>query len=381
MQNYLCTMQGLRRSNSPAILLLEDGAVFEGKALGASGTSVGEIAFNTGMYGYQEIFTDPSYHRQMLVMATAHIGNYGVHNAEVESDGTKVAGIIVRNFSTIASRVGGAGTLQEDLEKNGTVGISDVDTRKLVRHIRVNGAMNCILSTEEFDVDVLKKQLAEVPSMEGLALSGEVSVDEAYDFNEIKDGHRIALLDLGLKRSIAQCLADRGCDIRVFPWDSKAEDLLAWNPDGIMLSNGPGDPGAMPNVKEEVAKLVDSGLPVFGICLGHQLLSLSQGLKTEKMHNGHRGVNHPVKNLITGTCEITSQNHGFVVSHESLEANSEVEMTHIHLNDDTVAGIRLKGRPVFSVQYHPEASAGPHDSRYLFDDFVKLIEESKTITA
>jgi len=374
-------MQGLRRSNSPAILLLEDGTMFEGKALGASGTSVGEIAFNTGMYGYQEIFTDPSYHKQMLVMATPHIGNYGVHDEEVESEGIKVAGIIVRNFSTIASRVSGSGTLQNNLEANGTVGISDVDTRALVRHIRTNGAMNCILSTEEFDLDKLKKQLSEVPSMEGLALSGEVSVSEQYDFNEIGEGHRIALLDLGLKRSIASCLAERGCDIRVFPWNSKAEDLLAWDPDGIMLSNGPGDPSAMPNVKDEVAKLVDSGIPVFGICLGHQLLSLSQGLTTEKMHNGHRGVNHPVKNLITGTCEITSQNHGFVVSHESLEASSEVELTHIHLNDDTVAGIRLKDRPVFSVQYHPEASAGPHDSRYLFDDFVSLIEESKKVTA
>ena len=198
-------MQGLRRSNSPAILLLEDGTVFEGKALGAKGTSVGEIAFNTGMYGYQEIFTDPSYHKQMLVMARAHIGNYGVHDEEVESDSVKVAGIVVRNFSTIASRVGGAGTLQDDLEKSGTVGISDVDTRKLVRHIRVNGAMNSILSTEEFDLDVLKAKLAEVPSMEGLALSPEVSVSEAYDYNVIESGHRVALLDLGLKRSIAQC--------------------------------------------------------------------------------------------------------------------------------------------------------------------------------
>ena len=374
-------MQGLRRSNSPAILLLEDGTVFEGKALGAKGTSVGEIAFNTGMYGYQEIFTDPSYHKQMLVMARAHIGNYGVHDEEVESDSVKVAGIVVRNFSTIASRVGGAGTLQDDLEKSGTVGISDVDTRKLVRHIRVNGAMNSILSTEEFDLDVLKAKLAEVPSMEGLALSPEVSVSEAYDYNVIESGHRVALLDLGLKRSIAQCLVDRGCDVRVFPWNAKAEDLLAWNPDGIMLSNGPGDPSAMPGVKEEVAKLVESGLPVFGICLGHQLLSLSQGLVTEKMHNGHRGVNHPVKNLVSGKCEITSQNHGFVVSHESLKANTDIEMTHVHLNDDTVAGIKLKGRPVFSVQYHPEASAGPHDSRYLFDDFGALIEESKKVTA
>ena len=233
---------------------------------------------------------------------------------------------------------------------------------------------------QEFDLDVLKAKLAEVPSMEGLALSPEVSVSEVYDFNAIESGHRVALLDLGLKRSIAQCLVDRGCDVRVFPWNAKAEDLLAWDPDGIMLSNGPGDPSAMPGVKEEVVKLVESGLPVFGICLGHQLLSLSQCLSTENMHNGHRGVNHPVKNLVSGKCEITSQNHGFVVSHESLKANTQIEMTHVHLNDDTVAGIRLKGRPVFSVQYHPEASAGPHDSRYLFDDFVALIEESKKVT-
>jgi|TARA_B110000116_G_C16726698_1_gene531752 carbamoyl-phosphate synthase small subunit len=374
-------MQGLRQLDSPAILLLEDGAVFHGKALGASGTTVGEIAFNTGMYGYQEIFTDPSYHRQMLVMATAHIGNYGVHNDEVESDGVKIAGVVVRNFSSVASRVGGSGTLQDDLVKNSTVGISDVDTRALVRHIREHGAMNAILSTEEFDIDKLKSKLTEVPSMDGLALSNEVSVSEAYDFSDFNNGHKVALLDLGLKRSIATCLIARGCDVRVFPWDAKSEDILAWGPDGIMLSNGPGDPSAMPKVIEEVRGLIDSGLPVFGICLGHQLLALSQGLQTEKMFNGHRGVNHPVKNIITGTCEITSQNHGFVVSHDSLEANPDIELTHIHLNDDTVAGIRLKGRHVFSVQYHPEASAGPHDSRYLFDDFVEMIVESKKVTA
>jgi len=374
-------MQGLRQLDSPAILLLEDGAVFQGKALGAGGTTVGEIAFNTGMYGYQEIFTDPSYHRQMLVMATAHIGNYGVHKDEVESNGVKIAGVVVRNFSSVASRVGGSGTLQDDLEKNGTVGISDVDTRALVRHIREHGAMNAILSTEEFDIDKLKSILNEVPSMDGLALSNEVSVSEAYDFSDFKNGHKVALLDLGLKRSIATCLTARGCDVRVFSWDAKSEDILAWGPDGIMLSNGPGDPSAMPRVIEEVKKLVESGLPVFGICLGHQLLALSQGLQTEKMFNGHRGVNHPVKNLITGTCEITSQNHGFVVSHDSLEANPDIELTHIHLNDDTVAGIRLKGRNVFSVQYHPEASAGPHDSRYLFDNFVEMIVESKKVTA
>jgi len=369
-------MQGLRHSDLPAILLLEDGTIFKGKALGAQGTTYGEIAFNTGMYGYQEIFTDPSYHKQMLVMATAHIGNYGVHDDEVESSNVKVAGIVVRNFSSIASRVDSSGTLQTDLEKNGTVGISDVDTRALVRHIRNNGAMNAVLSTQEFDIKKLRTILDSVPSMDGLELSSEVSVTESFDFN-LTGEHKVALVDFGFKKSIATCLSDRGCSVRVFPWNVSAEEVLEWSPDGIMLSNGPGDPSAMKSVIAEVGKLVESELPIFGICLGHQLLSLSQGLETTKMFNGHRGVNHPVKNLITGKCEITSQNHGFVVSHDSVKNNTNVEVTHIHLNDDTIAGIRLVNKPVFCVQYHPEASAGPHDSRYLFDDFVELITEFK----
>ena len=369
-------MQGLRHSDLPAILLLEDGTIFKGKSLGAQGTTYGEIAFNTGMYGYQEIFTDPSYHKQMLVMATAHIGNYGVHDDEVESSNVKVAGIVVRNFSSIASRVDSSGTLQADLEKNGTVGISDVDTRALVRHIRNNGAMNAVLSTQEFDVKKLRTILDSVPSMDGLELSSEVSVTESFDFN-LTGEHKVALVDFGFKKSIATCLSDRGCSVRVFPWNVSAEEVLEWSPDGIMLSNGPGDPSAMKSVIAEVGKLVESELPIFGICLGHQLLSLSQGLETTKMFNGHRGVNHPVKNLITGKCEITSQNHGFVVSHDSVKNNTNVEVTHIHLNDDTIAGIRLVNKPVFCVQYHPEASAGPHDSRYLFDDFVELITEFK----
>ena len=372
-------MQGLRHLDLPAILLLEDGTVFKGKALGSKGTTYGEIAFNTGMYGYQEIFTDPSYHKQMLVMATAHIGNYGVHDQEVESSSVKVAGVIVRNFSSNASRVGGSGTLQSDLEKNGTVGISDVDTRALVRHIRTNGAMNAVLSTVEFDINKLKAILDSVPSMDGLELSSEVSVTESYFFNMTGD-HKVALIDFGLKRSIATCLSERGCKVRVFPWNVTLEEILDWGPDGIMLSNGPGDPSVMKDVIQQVKNLVDSEIPLFGICLGHQLLSLSQGLKTEKMFNGHRGVNHPVKNLLTGKCEITSQNHGFVVSHDSVKENSNVELTHIHLNDDTVAGIRLKNKPVFSVQFHPEASAGPHDSRYLFDDFITLIKEFKNVS-
>ncbi|MGB1057088.1 MAG: glutamine-hydrolyzing carbamoyl-phosphate synthase small subunit [Flavobacteriales bacterium] len=360
-----------------AVLVLADGTVFHGKAAGSHGTSFGEIAFNTGMYGYQEIFTDPSYHKQIVVMATAHIGNYGVHEGETESSGPRVAGVVARNFSSVASRPGGSGTLQEDLEGHDVVGIRDVDTRALVTHIREHGAMNAVVSSDGTSVEELKARLSDVPSMEGMELSSQVSVSEVRE-SGVGNAHRVALLDLGVKESIVRCLVDRGCHVKVFPWDSEAGDLLAWNPEGIMLSNGPGDPAAMPGVVAEVAKLVESGLPVFGICLGHQVLALSQGVKTEKMFNGHRGVNHPVKNLITGTCEITSQNHGFVISRESLESNADVEETHVHLNDNTVAGIRLVGRPVFSVQYHPEASAGPHDSRYLFDDFVANIAQEKT---
>ena len=360
-----------------AVLVLADGTVFHGKAAGSHGTSFGEIAFNTGMYGYQEIFTDPSYHKQIVVMATAHIGNYGVHEGETESSGPRVAGVVVRNFSSVASRPGGSGTLQEDLEGHDVVGIRDVDTRALVTHIREHGAMNAVVSSDGTSVEELKARLSDVPSMEGMELSSQVSVSEVRE-SGVGNAHRVALLDLGVKESIVRCLVDRGCHVKVFPWDSEAGDLLAWNPEGIMLSNGPGDPAAMPGVIAEVAKLVESGLPVFGICLGHQVLALSQGVKTKKMFNGHRGVNHPVKNLITGTCEITSQNHGFVISRESLESSADVEETHVHLNDNTVAGIRLVGRPVFSVQYHPEASAGPHDSRYLFDDFVANIAQEKT---
>ena len=360
-----------------AVLVLADGTVFQGKAAGSRGTSFGEIAFNTGMYGYQEIFTDPSYHKQIVVMATAHIGNYGVHEGETESSGPRVAGVVARNFSSVASRPGGSGTLQDELESHAVVGLRDVDTRALVTHIREHGAMNAVVSSDGTSVEELKAKLSNVPSMEGMELSSQVSVTEVREAG-IGNAHRVALLDLGVKESIVRCLVDRGCHVKVFPWDSEAGDLLAWNPQGIMLSNGPGDPAAMPGVVAEVTKLVDSGLPVFGICLGHQVLALSQGVKTEKMFNGHRGVNHPIKNLITGTCEITSQNHGFVISRESLESNADVEETHVHLNDNTVAGIRLVGRPVFSVQYHPEAAAGPHDSRYLFDDFVANIAQEKT---
>jgi carbamoyl-phosphate synthase small subunit len=352
-----------------AVLHLEDGTQFEGTSIGAIGTTIGEIAFNTGMYGYQEIFTDPSYYGQILVMATAHIGNYATLKREEESDRVQLAGVVVKNFSDVGSRAGDVVDLQKYLVEDGIVGISDIDTRSLVRHIREHGAMNAILSSEELSETDLKERLAAAPSMQGLELSSKVTTEVPYEVGP-EDGLRVALLDLGVKRSITQCLVDRGCRVRVFPMRTKCAEMLDWNPQGFMLSNGPGDPSAMPEVIAEVGQMVETGIPMFGICLGHQVLALSQGLKTKKMFNGHRGVNHPVKNLISGKSEITSQNHGFVVDRVGLDENASIALTHIHLNDDTVAGIALTGKPVFSVQYHPEASAGPHDSRYLFDDFV-----------
>lgn len=362
-----------KSSQVPAILVLADGTVFKGKSCGAIGTSYGEIAFNTGMTGYQEIFTDPSYFGQVLVMATAHIGNYGVHEDEVESESVKIAGVVCKKFSFEFSRAGKTDSLQHFFERDGIAGICDVDTRALVRHIRNKGAMNCIISSETTDIDQLKERLKQVPSMEGLELSSKVSTHEAYEVGDPAAQCRIALLDLGVKRNIIRCLADRGCFIKVFPYNTSLSEMQTWNPDGFMLSNGPGDPAAMAEVIETVQQIVETGKPVFGICLGHQVLALSQGLKTDKMFNGHRGINHPVKNLQTGLGEITSQNHGFVVNMEAARENPNIEITHLHLNDKSLAGLAIKGKPVFSVQYHPEASPGPHDSRYLFDNFIRLI--------
>ena len=357
-------------SNNTAILVLADGTVFKGKAIGKIGTTTGEIAFNTGMTGYQEVFTDPSYLGQILTMASPHIGNYGIHKTEKESDGMKISGLITKKFSSIFSRDAAADSLQNDMLADNIVGISDIDTRALVRIIRDRGAQNCIISSEELDVDALKGKLKAVPSMDGLELSSKVSTKTAYTSGEETASFRVALLDLGVKRSIISNLVSRGCFVKVFPMDATLSEMKTFNPNGIMLSNGPGDPSAMTNVIKNVGEMIESDLPIFGICLGHQVLALSQGLKTKKMHNGHRGINHPIKNLKTGKGEITTQNHGFVVTKESIAENNNVEMTHVHLNDDTVAGIELKNKKVFSVQYHPEASAGPHDSRYLFDQFI-----------
>jgi carbamoyl-phosphate synthase small subunit len=361
----------------PAVLVLEDGTVFHGKATGKIGTTTGEIAFNTGMTGYQEVFTDPSYYGQILIMTTAHIGNYGVHSQEKESASVKIAGLVTKKFAEVYSRASGTSNLDDYLLQNDRVGITDVDTRALVRHIRHKGAMNAIISSEILDETVLKEQVKQVPSMDGLELSSKVATDKAYDAGNPDASFRVALMDFGVKENIVRCLADRDCYVRVFPMKTPLSELMAFNPDGFMLSNGPGDPSAMPEEIGLTKEIIGTEKPVFGICLGHQILGLSQGLKTEKMFNGHRGINHPVKNLVTGKGEITSQNHGFVITKESVAANPEITVTHEHLNDGTIAGIMLKGKPVFSVQYHPEASAGPHDSRYLFDQFINNMKQFK----
>lgn len=357
-----------------ALLILEDGTVFEGKAAGAIGTATGEICFNTGMTGYQEIFTDPSYYRQVMLLTADHIGNYGIHEEEIESESIKISALVCKNFSgKVFSRKGAECSIQEYFEKQGLVAISNVDTRAIVRHIRDKGAMNCIISSDTNDVETLKKQLAEVPSMEGLELASQVTTSEPYFYGQEDDNKKVAVLDFGIKKNILRCLDERGAYMKVFPANTSFEELETWNPDAYFLSNGPGDPAAMDYAIETAKKIIDSGKPVFGICLGHQILALANNIKTFKMFNGHRGINHPVQNLLTTKCEVTSQNHGFAVDRENLEQNTEMELTHIHLNDGTVAGLKMKNKPVFSVQYHPESSPGPLDSRYLFDEFIQSI--------
>jgi carbamoyl-phosphate synthase small subunit len=360
-----------------ALLVLEDGTIFKGIAIGKIGTTQGEIAFNTGMTGYQEVFTDPSYLGQILIMTTAHIGNYGTHPNEVESDTIKISGLVTKKFSNGYSRPSGNKSLQELMEENKTVGISDIDTRALVRHIRNKGAMNAIISSEILDEKILIEQVKQIPSMSGMELSSKVTTSTPYVEGSENASFKVALIDFGVKKNIIRCLTDRGCKVKVFPMSATLSEINEFKPDGYMLSNGPGDPSAMPKSIALVKEIVDTNKPVFGICLGHQILGLSQGLTTEKMFNGHRGINHPIKNLKTGKGEITSQNHGFVISKDSVKNNDHVEVTHIHLNDNTIAGIELKNKPVFSVQYHPEASAGPHDSRYLFDQFIQNMNFSK----
>ena len=358
-----------------AFLLLADGTHYEGKAIGKVGTTVGEICFNTGMTGYQEVFTDPSYFGQIMVTTNNHIGNYGVREEETESSGVKIAGLVCKKFSGHQSREMAQSSLDDYFMENNVVGISDVDTREIVRHVRDKGAMNAIISSEVLDLKELKAKLDQLPSMEGMELATKVSTDEPYEQGEANAQYKVAVLDFGLKSNIVRCLNDRGCHTKVFNANTSFEELKAWNPDGIMLSNGPGDPEPLAGPIKTVQRIIEANIPVFGICLGHQILCLAMGMKTFKMHNGHRGLNHPVQNLETGKSEITSQNHGFAVSNDNMPDN--VILTHRNLNDETVEGIRIKDKLAFSVQYHPEASPGPHDSRYLFDDFVKNIEDSK----
>ena len=359
------------KKRKKAILLLSDGTIFYGKSVYGEGTAFGEVCFNTGMTGYQEIYTDPSYFGQLMIMTNPHIGNYGVVNDESESDSVKISGLICKNFSYNYSRDLADSSLEEFLNKNNLFAISDIDTRALVSYIRENGAMNAVITTDVDDIGSLSKKLAEVPSMEGLELASKVSTKATYYYGNKNSKFKVAALDLGIKKNILRNLAKRDVYIKVFPFNSSFEEMKEWNPDGYFLSNGPGDPEPLKGAQDVAKKIIDQNLPLFGICLGHQIIALANGISTYKMHNGHRGINHPVKNLITGKGEITSQNHGFAVNKEESLANENVEITHVHLNDDTVAGIKLKDSNCFSVQFHPEASPGPHDSSYLFDEFIE----------
>jgi carbamoyl-phosphate synthase small subunit len=360
-----------------AILVLEDGTVFRGEGFGAPGTSYGEVVFNTALTGYQEVLTDPSYHRQLVAMTNPQQGNYGVTPADAESSRVQVAGFVVRELSRLYSNHRACGGLAEELRRAGTVGISEVDTRRLVRHIRAAGAMRGAISTEILDTDALLALVRQAPGMVGADLTTEVSTPEPYDV--LADGearHRVVALDFGIKRNILRLLVARGCDVRVMPARATADDVLACDPDGVFLSNGPGDPAAVDITA--IVELLRHEVPLFGICLGHQLLGLATGARTSKLLFGHHGANQPVKRLGVASIavEITSHNHGFAVERESLPGDGpfgRVTETHVNLNDGVNEGLRCEDVPAFSVQYHPEAAPGPHDARYLFEQFADLM--------
>jgi carbamoyl-phosphate synthase small subunit len=363
----------LQQLNNKAYLLLADGLLLQGLSIGKHGTTGGEICFNTGMTGYQEIYTDPSYTGQIVVNTTAHIGNYGTVDEEQESGSPKINGLVVNEFSHVFSRKTSKESLQDYLAKHQIVGIADIDTRKLVRHIRSKGAMNAIISSV-LTPEQMKLELERVPSMDGLELSSKVSTKQPYAVGDATSSVKIAALDVGIKTNILRSLVERGCYVQVFPAKTTFAEMERWQPSGYFISNGPGDPSAMEYAIDTVKQIVENDKPVFGICLGHQLLALACGVSTYKMHHGHRGLNHPVKNLITGLGEMTSQNHGFAVSEKDIQNNPDIEITHLHLNDNTIMGLRLKNKKAFSVQYHPESCPGPHDSRYLFDQFINLVK-------
>jgi carbamoyl-phosphate synthase small subunit len=357
-----------------AKLALSDGTVVHGEAIGHDGITGGELCFNTSMTGYQEIFTDPSYYGQLMMMTYPHIGNYGTMPRDDEARKVMVAGVICRAFSHEYSNGMADRSLQQYLSDNEITGISGVDTRMLVRHIREKGVMNAVISSTEMDEDKLVQIAKDWDDMEGLELATKVTRAEAQTVNG-KDEFRVAAFDYGIKQNIINSLNNRGCTLRIFPAQTSTEEIREWEADGYFFSNGPGDPQATAEYALEAVNYAkETGKPVFGICLGHQLMALSEGLKTTKMFVGHRGANQPVKNLNTGLVEISTQNHGFAVDEESMDENI-AEITHINLNDNTIEGLKFKNFPGFSVQYHPEASPGPHDSAYLFDQFIDMMRK------
>ncbi len=358
-------------NGSPCKLALADGIVVNGYAIGHRGETGGELCFNTSMTGYQEIMTDPSYHGQIMMMTYPHIGNYGAMDIDMEADMPMVAGFVVRQFAERYSNLQADESLDRFMKRHRLVGISGVDTRRLVRHIRAQGVMNAVVSSVDLDDERLIERARSWPSMDGLELASRVTVDAAADWCG-GDGPRIAVFDYGVKRNILRSFEAQGCAVRLFPASISLEQVLAWEPDGLFFSNGPGDPRAMPDAIETVREAFRTDIPLFGICLGHQLMALASGCEVYKMFVGHRGANQPVQNLETRHVEVTTQNHGFAVREDSIP-EKEAHITHRNLNDRTVEGLRFTNHAAFSVQYHPEASPGPHDSHYLFDLFLKAV--------
>ena len=365
-------------ARDPAKLALADGTVVKGVALGHRGLTGGELCFNTSMTGYQEIMTDPSYYGQLMMMTQPHIGNYGASSEDMEADAPMVAGFIVRDYPRHHSNTQADETLQEFMQRHALVGIAGVDTRALVRHVRDQGVMNAVISSEELGDETLVQKAREWPRMAGRELASKVTIDTPYTFCE-GGGPRIAVYDFGVKKNILRSFRQRGCTVKVVPGDTDLNDVLDWDPDGLFFSNGPGDPRPMSEAIETVSDAIDTGLPLFGICLGHQLMALAQDFDVYKMYVGHRGANHPVKNLDTEKVEVTTQNHGFAVDPESIDPDT-ARVTHINLNDDTIEGLRFKTFAGMSLQYHPEASPGPHDSHYHFDAFMDLVAEERDVT-
>ena len=366
----LSEMSNQRRKKG--LVLLSDGTMFYGRSAGIDGTSFGEICFNTGVTGYQEIFTDPSYFGQIMVTTTSHIGNYGIKMSESQSKDIFISGLICKSFSSVNSR-SNSKSLKEWFKSNKLVTLCDVDTRALVRYIRDNGAMNAAITTEIDKIEVIRQSLNEFPVMDGLELASKVSTKQSYEYGDSNSKTRLAVIDLGIKKNILDNFTRRGIYIKVFPYNTELNEMLKFKPNGFFLSNGPGDPKPLDKVINTTKKILEKNYPLFGICLGHQVIALANGIQTYKMFNGHRGINHPVLNLNTGKGEITSQNHGFAVDYETAISNKSVKISHKHLNDQTVAGLEIKDKDCFSVQYHPEAGPGPNDGNYLFDQFLSKL--------